>query len=298
MENLINCKTALNVSINRSTREIEASINPYIGCYHKCNYCYVQAEKYSKEKIIDTIEVKVNIIDVLIKQLNNLLSKYLSGIIYLGTSSDPFQPIEKKFKLSHKILSLLLEHTPYNVHVFTKSVLILDELELIKKFKQRVNISITIITTNKKLKDIFEPCSSSAEERLFCMKEFNLNNISCGCSIMPILPYITDSKENIDKLFLGLKQSLCSYIWWGYLTLRENITQINKLSQKEKYFNVLSQYFPGLIEQYKKLYKNRISPSISYQKFIDTRLKFYAKKYKITFKGPKWTKYISQQFLF
>ena len=201
METLINCKTALNITINRSNNEFEASINPYVGCYHRCNYCYVQAEKYSKGKSIDTVEVKINIIDVLIKQLGNLLNKNLVGTIYLGTSSDPFQPVEKKYKISHKILSLLLEHTPYNVHIFTKSNLILDELDLLKKFKERINISITIITTDEKLKDIFEPYSASIEERLNCMKELNLNNISCGCSIMPILPYITDTKENIENLF-------------------------------------------------------------------------------------------------
>jgi DNA repair photolyase len=295
MEKITNCKTALNISINRYTNEIEASINPYLGCSHRCNYCYVQAEKYSKEKNIDEVEIKINIIDVLIKQLNNLLPKYPSGIVYLGTSSDPFQPVERKYKLSHKILSLLLEHTPYNIHIFTKSVLILDELKLIKKFKERVNISITIITTDEKIKNIFEPYSSSIEERLYCMKEFNSNNISYGCSIMPILPYITDSKENIEKLFSVLKDALCCYVWWGYLTLRENITQINKISQKEKYFAILSQHFPELIEKYKILYKNRISPSLEYQKIVDTRLKIYAKKYKISFCGPKWTKQVYQQ---
>jgi DNA repair photolyase len=295
MEKITNCKIALNISINRYTNEIEASINPYLGCFHRCNYCYVQAEKYSKEKNIDEVEIKVNIIDVLIKQLNNLLPKYPSGIIYLGTSSDPFQPVERKYKLSHKILSLLLEHTPYNIHIFTKSVFILDELELIKKFKERVNISITIITTDEKIKNIFEPYSSSIEERLYCIKEFNSNNISCGCSIMPILPYITDTKDNIEKLFSTLKEAYCSYVWWGYLTLRGNITQINKISQKEKYFAILSQHFPELVEKYKILYKNRISPNLEYQKIIDTRLKFYAKKYKISFCGPKWTKQIYQQ---
>jgi DNA repair photolyase len=295
MEKITNCKTALNISINRYTNEIETSINPYLGCSHRCNYCYVQAEKYSKEKNIDEVEIKINIIDVLIKQLNNLLAKYSSGIVYLGTSSDPFQPVERKYKLSHKILSLLLEHTPYNIHIFTKSVFILDELELIKKFKERVNISITIITTDEKIKNIFEPYSSSIEERLYCMKEFNSNNISCGCSIMPILPYITDTKDNIEKLFSTLKEAYCSYVWWGYLTLRENITQINKISQKEKYFTILSKHFPELVEKYKILYKNKISPNLEYQKIVDTRLKFYAKKYKISFCGPKWTKQVYQQ---
>ncbi len=294
METLINCKTALNISINRSNNEFEASINPYVGCYHRCNYCYVQAEKYSKSKSIDTVEVKINIIDVLIKQLGNLLNKNLTGTIYLGTSSDPFQPVEKKYKISHKILSLLLEHTPYNVHIFTKSNLILDELELLKKFKERINISITVITTDEKLKNIFEPYSASIEERLNCMKELNLNNISCGCSIMPILPYITDTKENIENLFSALKQSLCSYVWWGYLTLRENITKINKISQKEKYISVLSQYFPNLIKYYERLYKNRILPNLTYQKFVDTRLKFFAKKYKISFYGPQWGKVLNR----
>jgi DNA repair photolyase len=294
----IRCKTALNVE-NKS-KFFYASINPYLGCQHQCRYCYVQAEKYSKGNDISCVKVKFNIVDVLIKEISKYIRKTPYGVIYLGTSSDPYQPIEEKYLISHKILSLILNHTSYNIHIFTKSALVLNDIELFKKFKERINISITLITTDERTKEIFEPNSSSILERLECIKRINFEGINCGCSFMPILPYITDSEKNLEDLFLKLKQNRCSYIWWGYLTLRKNITDIKKISQREKYYDILSKNFPELIEKYNFLYKNKFLPEKAYQKIIDKKIIGMAKKYNLPYFGPKWKNSLIQpnQLLF
>ena len=103
---LISCKRALNVEYKSNF--LYASINPYLGCQHQCEYCYVQAEKYSKNNDISCVKVKRNIIDVLIRDLSKYIRKTPYGVIYLGTSSDPYQPIEEKYLVSSKILSLIL----------------------------------------------------------------------------------------------------------------------------------------------------------------------------------------------
>lgn len=282
----ITCKTALNVTIENTI--LYASINPYLGCEHKCKYCYVQAEKYSKGKDTFCVKVKLNIIDVLAKELTKYIKKYNCGIIYLGTASDPYQPVEQKFKLSHKILSLIFNHTPYNIHVFTKSKYILDDIELFIKFKNRINISITIITIDEKIKKIFEPYSSSIKERLECIKKLNSEQIHTGCAIMPILPYITDNKYHLENLIRALKTFKCSYIWWDYLTLRDNITDIQYQSQKERYLEIISKHFPELTTKYLVLYRNNVSPNFEYQKLINKIILNLAKKYNIRYQGPEW----------
>lgn len=291
------CKTALN--IDRSSKdELICSVNPYIGCLHQCRYCYVRAEKYSKNENLNVVKIKYNIIDVLIKQLAKCLKIYPTGVVYLGTSSDPYQSIEKEYKLSHKILTLILNHTPYNVHIFTKSPYILDDLEILKQFKERINVSFTIITVNEKIKNIFEPNTVSIKQRLECIKNLRKEEINCGCSLMPILPYINDNFTSLNTLLYELKQYNCSYIWWGYLSLRENLTNKRMFkSQKELYYDILKQNFPHLVSAYDKLYKNRILPNKEYQRKIDHRIICLAKKYNLPYTGPQWKKVTQQLFL-
>ncbi|MCS7227803.1 MAG: radical SAM protein [Endomicrobia bacterium] len=281
------CKTALNVG---NIKDIfYASINPYLGCTHQCVYCYVQAEKYSKGKDVFFTYVKHNIIDILIKELSKYTIKYQKGIIYLGTSSDPYQPLEQQFKLSHKILSIIFNNTSYNVHIFTKSKNILDDIELFTKFKNRVNISITITTIDEKIKNIFEPNSHSVKERLECIKKLNLNEITTGCAMMPILPFITDNETHIEQLIFQLKQFKCKYIWWDYLTLRNNITNSTKLSQKQKFYEILSTNFPHLLNKYLLLYNNKILPTLKYQNFINRKIIKIIRKYNLSYFSPKFS---------
>lgn len=293
---LINCKTALNISCK--DKYLDATINPYIGCYHSCKYCYVQSEKYrqvdSPEELFNKVKVKTNIVERFIKEIAKYKEKCYEGVIYLGSSSDPYQPIENEFKLSHKIVEIILKYTPYKLHIFTKSKLVLNDIDLFQQYNSRVAISVSLITVLEKTKNIFEPNSSSVEERLYCISELNKKGINTGCAIMPILPYITDSDEQLTELISTLSKFGSEYIWWGYLTLRENITkkslvgQISE-SQKEVYYKVLEKHFPQYINEYRILYKNHISPDKKYQKLIDKKIFYISKKYKISFRGPQWS---------
>ncbi len=285
-DEIIRCNKALNVDVVKN--HIYASINPYVGCQHQCKYCYVQADKYSKTQDLSFVKVKYNILDILLKEISKYKIKYFSGVIYLGTSSDPYQDKEKKYFFSSKIISFILNHTSYNVHIFTKSSLVLKDIDLFKKFSNRINISISLITANEKIKKIFEPNSDSIEKRLSCIKYLNLEGISCGCAVMPILPYITDSEKNFEELFFNLRKNGCRYIWWGYLTLRENIKNIKKQSQKNLYYKVLQEYFSNLIDNYESLYRNSFLPDIRYQKIIDKKIINIAQKYNLSYFGPTW----------
>lgn len=287
-------KTLLNVE--KYKNRIYASINPYIGCAHQCRYCYVQAEKYSKDNIYN-IKIKQNVLEFLAKQLSKYLTSYEQGIIYLGSSCDPYQPVEDKFGLSQKILKFILQHTYYNIHIFTKSKLVLRDIEIFKEFKERINISITLITSENNLKEIFEQNASSIEDRIMCIKVLNSQGINCGASIMPILPYITDTDTQLNNLFYLLKLNNCRYIWWDYLTLRKNITNINRLSQRDIYYDTLRKYFPELIPKYDKLYENRIIPHKLYRVLIDKKIIKLAKKYSLSTTGPIW-KYTKFSYLF
>jgi DNA repair photolyase len=276
------CKTALNISKDDEDL-FSASINPYIGCSNACKYCYVQADKYRRvsqpEELFAKVRVKTNIIEKLIKEILKYKKRNISGTICLGSASDPYQFIERKFRLSRGIAEYLLKNTDYNLHIFTKSDIILDDISLFKDFKDRIAVSISLITVNEKLKKIFEPNSPDVSRRLNCILKLVNNDIYSGVAVMPVLPFITDTENNLKDLFSALGKIKVKFIWWGTLTLRD--------SQKQVYYSLLKKYFPSYIEKYNQIYNSHISPNKEYQSMIDYRVRKLAKIYKIDTNGPK-----------
>ncbi len=114
------------------------SINPYIGCGHGCVYCYARFMKRftgHTEKWGNFVDVRVNIADVLKKDLKS--PKYKGKQIHIDTVTDPYQPVERKYKLMRGILEILMNYDN-PVSILTKSDLVLRDIDLLKKFKIRL----------------------------------------------------------------------------------------------------------------------------------------------------------------
>jgi len=273
---LYECKTILNQSDSNDIDSFIGSINPYLGCEHGCKYCYVQSLKYSPYDKIDsfsyTIRIKKNA-DVL---LNNIIGNIRKGIICIGSSSDPYQPAEKKFKITHSILKILNKYE-FPVHIFTKSNLILDDIELLKQISNKtfLAVSFSIITLDRDIVKIFEPYAPEPELRLIAMNELSRNKIKTGVAIMPVLPYVTDSYSSFDKLIRAVKENGGKYVWSGELNLRDQ--------QKEKYLGIIRNMFPMYLKKYLMLYGNRISPEKKYIKNIRSVISALINKYQLEF---------------
>ncbi|MFH1173016.1 MAG: radical SAM protein [bacterium] len=121
------------------------AINPYVGCGHGCAYCYARFIKRFTGHIEnwgDFVDVRMNIAEVLQKQLKS--PKYKKGRIIIGTVTDPYQPVEKKYEITRGILTVLA-NCPNPVSILTKSDLVLRDLDLLKKIK-KVDVNFTINT--------------------------------------------------------------------------------------------------------------------------------------------------------
>ncbi|MBU0952364.1 MAG: radical SAM protein [Elusimicrobia bacterium] len=271
--NLQNAKTILNKSEPDDEDPFIGTVNPYTGCEHRCQYCYVQSEKYqpykNKADFFYTIGIKQNAQSLLEEQFSKGLPY---GMISIGSSSDPYQPAEKEHKITRKILETTNKFG-YPVNIFTKSDMIMRDLDLLKSIadKSFAVVSVSMITLDVKTCEIFEQAAPPTQKRLEMMKELNKNGIVTGCSLMPVLPYITDSAENLDKLIEGVKKHGGRYVWEGCLTLRDN--------QYKKYREVLLKDYPGLLQKYNKLYGSRISPSYDYRNNLHKTINGLIKKY-------------------
>lgn len=215
------------------------TMNIYRGCEHQCIYCDSRSECYQIENFEDVI-VKINAIELLKKELK---SKRMKGIICFGAMSDPYTPIEAKYKLTRQALEIIAE-SRFPIHLMTKSDMVLRDLDLIKKIsEEHAAITFTITTADDALAKIVEPGAPSSTRRFKAIKELADNGIYTGVTLMPVLPFIEDNSENITKIVEKAHQAGASYIIAAFgMTLRDR--------NRDYYYKKLDEHFPGLKKKY------------------------------------------------
>jgi len=172
-----------------------------------------------------------------------------------GGVCDSYQPVEKEYQLTRKVLEILRDYE-IPIHVITKSDLILRDLDLYKKINETswCNVSFTITTLDEKLANIFEPRASSPKARISALKTFKDNNIQTGITFMPIIPFILDNDDNIENVIKNAKEIGCKYILAAGMTLKPG-------RQKDHFLSVIKSKFPELLSKFEDAYSNLISPN-------------------------------------
>jgi len=175
----------------------EYVINHYVGCQYGCLYCYVKYLKRNrklKEQWGDFVNVKINSPELLRKELKN----YTSGKVMLGSITEVYQPIEKKYKLTRQILEILVEYQ-IPVVILTKSDLILRDIDLLKKLPS-ISVFYTLSFKNNNIKDLFEKNSPDYEKRLKTISELYSNSVNVWVHFGPLIPYFNDAEMIIDDI--------------------------------------------------------------------------------------------------
>lgn len=182
------------------------AINPYVGCGHSCVYCYARYIKRftgHDEEWGTFVDARINVADVLKKQLKS--PKFQGQRIFVGTVTDPYQPVERDFGLTRKVLEVLINF-PNPVSILTKSNVILRDIDLLKKLKN-VDINFTINTLDAKWQSLVEPNSSSVNDRLVAARKLVDEGINVFAMMGPYWPVFT-SAQDLFKEFkkAGIKQ--------------------------------------------------------------------------------------------
>ncbi|MGC8993567.1 MAG: SPL family radical SAM protein [Candidatus Aenigmatarchaeota archaeon] len=228
-------------------------INPYVGCQHSCIYCYADyyTRKFSKheEEWGNFVDVKINAPEILLKEI----VKKKKGIVYLSSLTDPYQPLEAKYKITRKILEILLRYN-WPVVIQTKSSLILRDLDLLKRFKE-IEVGFTIISLREISKKL-EKFASLPKERINALKILKENGIKTFVFIGPIMPFssieeieeiVSETKNFTDEFYfdrLNLKPGLLEKI--------KSIENYKDLKEKEmeEYYKKLRKEIESLIEKH------------------------------------------------
>jgi DNA repair photolyase len=237
---------------------LKYNMNLYRGCQHGCIYCDSRSKCYQLGDLSD-IRIKENALQILEKELK---SKRVKGTIGFGSMNDPYMPIEKDMELTRNALQLASRYK-FPIHIITKSDLVIRDIDILKEIKKTyAAISLTITTSDDELSKRIEPGAPISSRRFNAMKQLSDAGIYTGIMLMPVLPFITDTKENIAAIVRKGKENGAGYIlsFMG-MTLREG--------QREYYYNKLDAYFPGLKENYIAAFGNQYACSSANYKELE-----------------------------
>jgi DNA repair photolyase len=207
----ITVKTALSPS---KLPGLDYALNPYRGCAHACVYCYAPSViHWNKGKWGELVEVKVNLPRILSKELR--IKK--KSVVGLGTVTDPYQQVEKKYEITRRCLELLLMHD-FPVCIQTKSSLVLRDLDLLRQFSN-IEVGVTLTALDDSVRAKMEPGASRVEERLRALAELSKNGISTWGFLGPVMPYITEVEALVD----AIEEVKPGYVLVDKLSLKEGV---------------------------------------------------------------------------
>lgn len=221
-------------------------MNVYRGCTHGCIYCDSRSTCYGFTHAFEDVEVKQNAPELLEKALRSKRRKCMIGT---GAMCDPYMHCEEELQITRKCLEVIARYE-FGAAIQTKSDRILRDLDLLKRINENAKcvVQMTLTTHDENLCKILEPNVCTTKRRVEVLRILRDNGIPTIVWLSPILPFINDTKENIDGILKDcIREKVRGIICFGMgLTLREG--------DREYFYEALDRHFPGLRQRYHRKY--------------------------------------------
>jgi len=271
------------------------SINPYVGCEFGCTYCYARdthrwvieraerrydgtAEIHDadslppyrrsalppEEAFEKEILVKSDVAEVLGRTLNP--ARLAGQSLVIGTATDPYQPAERRFRLTRRILEMLRSYRGLSIEIITKSPLVTRDLDQLQELSRHneVNVNISLATADPRLARRLELRSPVPAARLRALRRLTDGGVYAGLIVAPIIPGITDDWAGLAQLMEAAKEAGARYVIGSALRLGP--------AARRRFLPVLEREFPDLYERYRRHYAGSDMASRSYQEALTRRL--------------------------
>jgi DNA repair photolyase len=244
------CRTALNRVKGMSFRW---SLNPYMGCAHRCTFCFVRAFELRADRPFDdrygtSIRVKTNVADVLERELRR--RSWRREVVAVGTATDPYQPAEGRYRLTRACLERLAEHhTP--LHLITRGPLIVRDVDVLSDAARRARVSITfsVPTLDHEIWRTTEIGTAPPRQRLRALRQLVDAGLDVGVGMAPILPGLSDRPELMADVVRAARDAGATGVWANLLYLRPGT--------REHFLDRLGRDWPELLPRYERLYEDR-----------------------------------------
>jgi DNA repair photolyase len=244
------CRSALN---RVQGMPFKWSLNPYMGCVHRCTFCYVRAfekraERPSDDRYGTSIRVKTNVAEVLRQELAR--PSWESEGIAIGAATDPYQPAEGRYTLTRACLEALRDAAnPFSI--ITRGPMIVRDVDVLCEAARRAEVSVTfsIPTLDVDIWRKTEPGTAPPHQRLRALQQLVDAGIRVGVGMAPILPGLSDKPELMEEVVRAARAAGACGVWANLLYL--------KPGTKEHYLRALERDWPELLPQYEELYGRR-----------------------------------------
>ena len=278
------------------------SLNPYVGCEFGCSYCYARyAHRYVVERAHDTgtlsdgefqefrgphgweaFERRIFVKDQLLGALEADLRRYYRSIgpsarqsvpIVIGTATDPYQPAERRFRLTRLILERLARCEGLNIGIITKSPLVARDRDVLCRLQDSndLEVYVSLISVDGALIRKIEARSPLPAVRLRALQRLTAAGINAGLIVAPVLPGITDDLSHLEALFGAARGAGARFVHAGPLRLYGAV--------RERFLPVLGQHFPELEERYARAYARRSNAPRGYATALTRRIKRLQRRY-------------------
>jgi len=229
------------------------SLNPFVGCAHRCTFCYVRAfearaDRPSDDRYGRSIRVKVNVAEVLGRELAR--RSWKRELVAVGTATDPYQPAEGRYRLTRACIGRLAEaRTP--LHLITRGPMIVRDIDVLGEAARRAGASITfsVPTLDPEVWRRTEPGTAPPQQRLRALSTLVEAGLDVGVGMAPLLPGISDSPESMTAVVRAAREAGATGIWANLLYLRPGT--------REHFLENLARDWPGLLPSYERLYARR-----------------------------------------
>jgi DNA repair photolyase len=274
------------------------SINPYVGCEFGCTYCYARfAHRYVVERahaarrladeqlpeyrgargweaFEQRIFVKAGLQTVLRSDLQRYhRSAQRDAPIVIGTATDPYQPAERRYRLTRLVLEELAKCEALSVGIITKSPLVTRDIDVLQRIQQHndLEVHVSLIALDTELVRVLEARSPTPAVRLRAVTRLTEAGVNAGLIVAPVLPGISDDVERLDALFAAARAAHARFVTASPLRLYPGI--------RDRFLPVLDEHFPHLAERYRRAYAGRGAAPPDYARALTRRVTKLQEKY-------------------
>jgi DNA repair photolyase len=244
------CKAALN---RVKGMMFDWSLNPYMGCVHRCTFCYVRAFELRADRPFDdrygaSIRVKTNVVEVLRRELAK--ASWEHETVAIGAATDPYQPAEGRYRLTRGCIEALRDYSnPFSI--ITRGPLIIRDVDVLAEAAARASVSVTfsIPTLDEEVWRRTEPGTAHPRQRLRALKSLVDAGVKASVGMAPILPGISDESTSLRAVVRAAREAGACGVWANLLFLRPGT--------REHFMAALAEDFPEQVERYDRLYARR-----------------------------------------
>ncbi len=275
------CRSALNRVTGMPFRW---SLNPYMGCAHRCTFCYVRAferraERPSDDRYGRSIRVKTNVVAVLRSELAR--PAWPRELVLVGAATDPYQPAEGRHRLTRGCLEAFAERSnPFSI--ITRGPMVVRDIDVLQSAaaRARVSVSLSVPTLDEAIWRVTEPGTAPPRQRLRAVRALADAGVRVNVALAPILPGLSDRPELLADAVKAARDAGAVRLWTDLLYLRPGT--------REHFLDTLAAVWPAEAERLAAAYARRAYPPRAAQQENVARVAALERQHPRRAGAPPW----------